>query len=180
MTEATKKTKGAKPKYDNNVALGDILTLIFGFFVLMVTLKQYAIVAGVNVTAIQTVKTSGNGSTLDSNDAILKQPETFITISEQQFERIALGRELFHIPEVIRTSARSIIVQACASSQGIGNGESRRRLWERSGSRAEIVKTLLQSTGIAAERIALRTLGSHCELNSQKNQKKQVVLVFLD
>lgn len=171
---ARKSSRRRKLKNDNNVALGDILTLIFGFFVLMVTLNKYAIV---QETGAVTASRAAEAKTVESNKGIGFPAITVLSISENEFQRIVLGKEPFHIPESIRNNSHAITIEACVSKQGIERADQ--RLWERSAARAERVGALLRSAGVASERISIRTVGGHCEVISQKDKEKQSVAIKL-
>lgn len=178
MTGAARSdSRGRKLKSDNNVALGDILTLIFGFFVLMVTLNKFAIIQDSGPY------TSGNqkmtdGRRAESSVSVEGSSKLgFLTIPEKAFLSIALGKEPLHIPEIFRNNTRTITVEACVPKRGVQKDDQ--RLWERSAARAEKIGMLLTFAGVAADRIAVRALGSHCERFGENNKEKHVVAVSL-
>jgi len=173
MTGAGRPTsRGRKLKSDNNVALGDILTLIFGFFVLMVTLNKFAIISDAGASTPASAKIARSSETGVSVPA-----KNVLTISEKDFLSIALGNTPLRIPESLRNNMQSVTVEACVSRRHIERDDQ--RLWERSAARAEKIGALLTSAGIPAERIAVRALGSHCDLIAKNNEGKQSVAIVL-
>jgi flagellar motor protein MotB len=174
---ARQKPTGKKLKSDNNVALGDILTLIFGFFVLMVTLNKYAIVQETGVSRRNSSKVANGKGVAEPNAITGAQQITVVTISEKEFQKKVLGKESLYIPENILNNSRTITIEACVPKQGTAKED--RRLWERSAARAQRIGAILRSAGVAPERITVRTLGGHCEVLSQKNKEKQSVAIIL-
>jgi hypothetical protein len=168
-------TKGRKLKNDNNVALGDILTLIFGFFVLMVTLNRFAIVQDSGQGTPASAKTSESRMIRKPVSSECSNQGRVLTISEKDFLNMALGNKPLIIPDSVRTTGQSITVEACVSKRGVQRDDQ--RLWERSAARAEKVGMILTSLGIAPNRIAVRALGGYCEHIESVGKEKQSVAI---
>jgi hypothetical protein len=143
---------------DQSIVLGDILTILFSFFVLMVTLKEYSLLttAETGGGAPQFISDSKEASAYQSKNGAQIEQFAF-SLSEREVSRFIKTRYLKKNQyKSIITTSNNIVVELCTRSN-ISNP------WRFVAKKLSKIKKGLVLKGIKSERIGLRILGPNCE-----------------
>jgi len=143
---------------DHSIVLGDILTILFSFFVLMVTLKEYSLLnskpvsgevahpteVGKNVAAVSPLNMDEKQSLV----LFLDENEVSDFIQLNQISEVAI--------DAVGQPHGTLVVEICTRTR-MNNP------WKFTANRAAQIKLALQRREISTEQLGYRILGSHCE-----------------